>query len=155
MLLLLLVLHSGVWANEEITEREEVIAFLTTFIRAFENGEIDVMEASFSANSLVFPIDIVPTESSAQIQTSDYKRVKGMGPTMRKVVASFRERDTGPPYMTLDPKDLEVQMFSDTAVVTFHLEDDRCLGRRTFVLAKEGDSWKIVHLHASNVLCSE
>ena len=97
-------------------EREEVIASLTTFIRAFENGELDVMEASFSANSFVFPLVTVPNENSSQIQTSDYKRVKGMGPPMRNLVASFRERDTGPPYMTLDPKDLEVQMFSDACI---------------------------------------
>ncbi len=137
------------------TAREEVIAFLTTFIRAFENGGIDVMEASFSADSFVFPLATMANENKPQIQTSDYKRVKGMGPTMRNLVASFRERDTGPPYMTLDPKDLEVQMFSDAAVVTFHLENDRSLARRTFVLAKEGNSWKIVHLHASNVVGSE
>jgi hypothetical protein len=34
-------------------------------------------------------------------------------------------------------------------------EDGRALSRRTFVLAREEGSWKIVHLHASNVVSSE
>jgi len=57
--------------------------------------------------------------------------------------------------MTLEPRDLEVQMFADAALVTFHLENGRSLSRRTFVLSKESGLWKIVHLHASNVVGSE
>ena len=56
------------------------------------------------------------------------------------------------PYMQLKPLDLEVQMLNDVAIVTFHLDRGKnSIGRRTLVWHKNGDGWKIVHLHASNV----
>ena len=71
------------------------------------------------------------------------------------VVFSGIRTDSGkssPPYMHLDPQDLEIQMFDDIAIVTFHLDRGKTsIGRRTLVWHKNGDGWKIVHLHASNV----
>ena len=53
--------------------------------------------------------------------------------------------------MELEPKDLEIVVFTDAALATFHLEGNNRVSRRTFVLAKREGLWKIVHLHASNV----
>jgi ketosteroid isomerase-like protein len=57
-----------------------------------------------------------------------------------------------PPYMHIEPRALAIQMFGDTAIATFNL-DDRAgfLNRRTLVLHKTAAGWKIVHLHASEV----
>jgi ketosteroid isomerase-like protein len=54
--------------------------------------------------------------------------------------------------MDIQPKDMRIQIFGDIAIATFHL-DDRAgfLNRRTVVLHKTGEGWKIVHLHASEV----
>ena len=55
-------------------------------------------------------------------------------------------------YLNIEPADLEIRIFGDAALATFHLVgNDKRLGRRTFVLALIDDAWKIVHLHASNV----
>ena len=142
-------------STQAVDEEQEVMAVLTTFVHAFENGDLDVMEASFADNSSSFPRAIMSNGFESPIQTSNYKRVRGLLPEMRDLIAGWREGAAGPPYMSLDPRDLEVMMFTDAAVVTFHLENGRSLSRRTFVLAKENDSWKIVHLHPSNVVGSE
>jgi hypothetical protein len=136
-------------------EQQEVMATLTTFIQAFENGNLDVMEAAFADNAVTFPRAIMSNEVRSPIRTSDYRRVRGLDPQMRQLIARWREGSTDPPYMTLEPKDLEVQMFTDAALVTFHLENGKSLSRRTFVMSKERGFWKIVHLHASNVVGSE
>ncbi len=57
-----------------------------------------------------------------------------------------------PPYMDIQPKDLRIQVFGNTAIATFHLGDRAgLLNRRTIVLNKTEAGWKIVHLHASEV----
>ena len=136
-------------------EEEDVKAALTTFVRAFENGDLDVMEASFAENSSTFPRAIMSNDVTSPIRASEYRRVKGLDPQMRQLIAGWREGAVSPPYMSLEPKDLEMLLFTDAALVTFHLERDESLSRRTFVLAKEQDEWKIVHLRASNVVGSE
>jgi len=131
------------------------VAALTTFLRAFENGELDVMEASFAADASTFPRAVMSSETVTPIDTADYRRVTGLDPGMRELIASWQDSSTGPPFMTLDPKELEIRVFTDAAIVSFHLEDGDMLSRRTFVLGKEEGSWKIVHLHASNVVGSD
>jgi hypothetical protein len=50
------------------------------------------------------------------------------------------------------PKDLLIQMLgANAAIVTFHLEGENILRRRTFVLQKIKGKWLIVHLHASGI----
>ena len=119
-------------------------------MRAFENGDIDTMEASFAADSTSFPRSVMASDLDGDIDADQYRRVTGIDPQMREVVARLKAEGSGPPYMTLEPADLMIQVFGDVAVVTFHLEGAR-LGRRTIVMAKQDDAWKIVHLHASNV----
>jgi hypothetical protein len=59
---------------------------------------------------------------------------------------------SAPPYMHLEPLDLRVQMLSsEIALVSFHLRDGATLSRRSLVLKRSQDGWKIVHLHASNL----
>jgi ketosteroid isomerase-like protein len=55
--------------------------------------------------------------------------------------------------MDIQPKGMKVQMFGDFAIATFHLDDRAGLvNRRTIVMTKTPAGWKIVHLHASELL---
>lgn len=79
----------------------------------------------------------------------DVRRVEGKAAVLGwfgKFFDSMRER-TG--KLNIQPADLEVQDYGATAVVTFHLEGGDNLGRRTLVLRRDENVWKIVHLHAS------
>jgi len=55
--------------------------------------------------------------------------------------------------MDLQPKDLQIQFAGgEVAIATFYLEDHPgFLNRRTIVLQKMNKSWKIIHIHASEV----
>jgi len=55
--------------------------------------------------------------------------------------------------MDLQPKDLQIQLAgNEVAIATFHLDDrPGLINRRTIVLQKIGGSWKIIHIHASEV----
>jgi ketosteroid isomerase-like protein len=58
--------------------------------------------------------------------------------------------------MDIQPRDLEIQMIGDVAVVTFHLDDrPPMVNRRTLVLRKTSTGWKIAHLHASEVAMAD
>ena len=131
---------------------DEVLKALEVFIAAFEDGDIETMEASFSPNAVTFPRAIMANEYDGDIDVSKYRRVRGIDPQMRELIDSLKKSGRERPYLNIEPADLEIQMFGDAALVTFHLAgNDERLGRRTFVLALIEDAWKIVHLHASNV----
>ena len=142
-------------SERQVDDEQAAKASLMKFLQAFENGDMEIMEASFSENALVFPPVFMTNEESPPIRTLDYKRLKGMSTSMRNLVMGFRESSKSPPYMSLEPKDLEIQMFGEAAIMTFHLENGNSLSRRTIVLAKEANLWKIAHIHASNVIGSE
>lgn len=143
------------FSQQSDNEQAAVMAVLNTFVQAFENGNLEVMQSTFSDKATDFPRAVMSVNNDVPIDNSDYKRVRGLDPQMRMLIESWDESNQDPPYMTLEPKDLEVQMFNDAALISFHLEDGPALSRRSFVFAKEESGWKIVHLHASNVVSSE
>jgi len=62
-----------------------------------------------------------------------------------------QQRPNGPPYLTLEPCDVQIVQQEESALVTFHLHDPGIFCRRTLVLIKQNGAWLIRHLHASNV----
>lgn len=154
--LVALLLVSAAEASQPSAEAEhEVRTALKGFLTAFEHGDLEAMEAAFADDAVTFPRAIMSTSPPAEIRTEDYKRVVGLDPQMRELIARWRASGDPPPYIRLDPKDLEIRVFSEAALATFHLERDGSLSRRTFVLAKRAGAWKVVHLHASNVVGSD
>jgi len=67
----------------------------------------------------------------------------------RDIFGDFPEREPGPPYLSIDPLDVDVRASGQMAVVTFHLGDEPPYNRRTLVFEKREGRWLIVHLHAS------
>ena len=101
-------------------DQDEVAAALTRFLRAFENGELEVMEAAFASDATSFPRARVSYEAAPDLRAADYHRIRG--PPNAALVVGFRASDAEPPYMELEPKDLEIVVFTDAALATFHLE---------------------------------
>ena len=64
-----------------------------------------------------------------------------------QLFAALRQRGTR--SASLAPVGLEVQLYGDTAVASFHLVGQQEVGRRTLVLRRLAGRWLIVHLHAS------
>jgi ketosteroid isomerase-like protein len=64
-----------------------------------------------------------------------------------QLFAALRQR--GARNASLAPVGLQVQLYGDTAIATFHLMGQQEVGRRTLVLRRVGGRWLIVHMHAS------
>ena len=58
-------------------------------------------------------------------------------------------RNAGLSQISLVAEDIDLMVFGDVALATFHIRDDD-LSRRTLVLKQRNEKWVIVHLHASN-----
>ena len=130
--------------TDRLTPAEtEARSALKSFIEAFDNLDLDKFRLAFDDNATVFYPRGIPERATGRA---------AFEANFRKVFEQIRGNKTAAPYMDIQPKNFELQMFGDVAVATFHL-DDRAgfLNRRTLVLAKTGNGWKIVHLHASEV----
>lgn len=128
--------------------RAEAEAALRAFLKAFENDDVAAMEAAFAPDAASFDVVLAaPGVSPPDLQA--LRRKPGMPGSMRALVERTPKPPSGPPYRRLEPKDLLIQVEGSTAVCTFHLEGPASLGRRTIVLVRRGQAWKILHVHAS------
>ncbi len=118
------------------------------FITAFEAGDTDAMRDAFAENATSFP----RTVSDHSDDLDRFRRSAGIDPEMLAVVEVAKGDSAEPPYLSIEPKDLEIHVAGDMALVTFHLVADGELGRRTFVMSRMDGDWKILHVHASNVV---
>jgi len=122
----------------------EVRAALAKFVQAFDNLDWETFRASFADNATVFH----PRQFARRVEGS-----AGVEETFKQVFVRIKGDKTSPPYMDLQPKDLQIQLAGDqVAIATFHLDDrPGFLNRRTIVLQKIERTWKIIHIHASEV----
>ena len=72
------------------------------------------------------------------------------------VMAAFRHffgrvKEQGRSSLSIVPVARQVQRYGDVAVVTFELQSDDAVGRRTIMMRQDGRDWRIVHFHASRV----
>lgn len=126
-------------------------AALRAFLRSFANCDLPAMEAAFAPDATSFPglyagpkQDVPPLDS--------LKRAPGMPEGMRRLAETLPKTRPGPPYHRPDLiHDLLVQVEGPVAICSFHFLDPDRIGRRTIVLARRGGTWRILHLHASNL----
>jgi ketosteroid isomerase-like protein len=121
----------------------EVRTTLAAFILAFNNLDWERFRIAFADDATVFYPRAFPHRADGRAEFEQ---------TFRHVFEEIRAGKTKGPYMDLQPVDLKIQITGDVAIATFHL-DDRLgsLNRRTIVLQKRANGWKIIHLHASEV----
>jgi len=121
----------------------EIRAALAKFIRAFDNLDWEGFRLAFDDRATVFYPRAVPERATGR---AEFER------TFKTVFEQIRDGRATAPYMDIQPKDMDIQMFGDIAIATFHLDDRPAfLNRRTIVLSKSATGWKIVHLHASEI----
>ena len=71
-----------------------------------------------------------------------------------ELFARFRKSSsrTEPPFMNIAPQDVSIdRLDSGAALVTFHLGEGPWTRRRSLAWRREGEGWRIVHLHASRL----
>jgi ketosteroid isomerase-like protein len=119
-------------------------AFVRRFLGAFEALDLPAFVDCFAEDASAFfphPEPVERLDGRAAI-AAQFERV------FERIRAGAT---SGPPFHRLEPQDLAVAPLSpEVATVTFHLRNAERVARRTLVLRRVGDAWRIVHLHASN-----
>jgi ketosteroid isomerase-like protein len=117
---------------------------LAEFLSAFSHFDLDAMLACFAPEATAF----FPVEHQRT-------RLEGKDAISAAFSAAVnRVRSRGASSLSLAAENLIVQQYGDTAVATFHLRSDH-LSRRTVVMRRDTEGWRIVHLHASNAPLAE
>lgn len=127
--------------------RDDVQATMQGFLVAFNNLDMPAFIAYFADDATFFNRPAPPPQTFPD-------RVEGKSEIQRVFQVVFDQIRTGsgrttPPFQNIEPQDLLVQRFDDVAIVTFHLGTPAARSRRSFVLRRIGEAWKIEHLHAS------
>lgn len=116
------------------------------FLHAFENLDLPRFVQCFSEDATVFfPIPEPPLRFDGR---------QAIQSQFQQVFAAIRQHSESstPPFHHLVPEHLQIQLLDDTtALVTFQMAHPERVARRTLIFQKRGESWLIVHLHASNV----
>jgi len=123
-----------------------VRAAVDEFIHAFDRLEWQRFRRCFApAVTVFFPFDTNPRRADGKAEVeAGFKRF----------FDEVRAKATGPSYLGLAPRGVTVRVWRDVALVTFHLDGVTGLpgtGRRTLLLERRAEQWRIVHLHASNI----
>jgi len=131
--------------EQPVSPDSEVREALAKFIHAFDDLDWEGFRLAFADDATVF-YRAFPERANGR---TEFEK------TFKTVFEQIRGGKTAAPYMDIQPKNMDTQIFGDVAVATFHL-DDRTgfLNRRTIVLNKTVSGWKIVHLHASEIPAS-
>jgi ketosteroid isomerase-like protein len=139
---LLLLSTSGLQAQFTDVGTEAAVRLAAArFVEAFNNLDWTEFAASFDPEATIF-------HPSAALK----RRIEGrdaLVASFQGIFADVPNQQPGPPYLSISPRDLRVQMLGDAAVVTFHLGSEPTLNRRTLVYVRRGDRWLIAHIHAS------
>jgi ketosteroid isomerase-like protein len=125
----------------------EVRAALAKFVHAFDDLGWEGFRLAFDDSATVFYPRAFPERANGRAEFEN---------NFKMVFQQIRGAKTVTPFMDIRPMDMRIQIFGDIAIATFHL-DDRAgfLNRRTIALSKSIASWKIVHLHASEVATND
>jgi ketosteroid isomerase-like protein len=139
-LLLVSSVSSGLAGDQE----NELRNSLSGFIQAFDNLDRDRFADYFADSATLFQ----PRRFGSRAENKEEILSQ-----FREIFETIRGKQTQPPYMEIQPRNLRIQMLADrVAIVTFHLDDrPGVLGRRTMIWEREKNGWKIVHIHASEV----
>lgn len=117
---------------------------IANFLQAFDNLDWDRFVKCFDRNATVFfpPSAHTPRRADGIVAIETVFKV---------VFDNIRAGRQIPPFQDIQPIDSKIQMLHETAIVTFHLNDEAMWGRRTVVFQRIHGAWLIVHLHASAI----
>ena len=126
-------------------EQDDAEVAVRGFLVAFENLEWDAFASYFAEDATAFfPAPEAPArfDGKAAIERQ-----------FRRVFDAIRKDSTatGPPFHKLEPVNLRIERPErDVAIATFMLVNEQRIARRTLILRRNAEGWRIIHLHASN-----
>jgi len=142
-LLIIFSLPVTMGLNAQNNDTTAVMKAATDFVVAFNNLDWPTFRASFTEDVTIFN----PFWKQAS-------RIEGQQEAEAFWLTIFPEFDDpkSTRKLQINPKDLKIQLYGQTAIVTFNLGDGvNKISRRTLVMVNKDSSWKIAHLHASSI----
>ena len=122
---------------------QDVQAAAAAFVESFNNLDWEKFRLGFSDDATVFfPFAQFPRRASGRAEVEAI---------FKRFFDEARKRKAAPPYLNIEPKEMQIQALGDAAIVTFHLGEDDTVGRRTLVFRRQKGRWLIAHLHASSL----
>jgi uncharacterized protein (TIGR02246 family) len=129
--------------NAQHKDSAAIMQSVNNFVTAFNSFNWESFRASFTDDATIF----YPFWGQA-------KRFRGKQEIESAWLTIFPEfiDSNNTRKLQINPKDVNIQYYPQTAIITFHLGDGvTALSRRTLVMVKKKGDWKIAHLHASSV----
>ena len=119
----------------------EVRAVVDAVVSGLAHMDADAIVANFADDATFF----FPESANHPARVEGKAAIREV---FERAFAEWRKSGTSSPVPQLS--DVRSDVFSDFAIVTFHIRG-AVLSRRTFVLRRIGGAWRVVHLHASNI----
>lgn len=125
----------------DCTAKQEICAFLKTYFAAFNSRDWDAFRNTFDDNiTVMFDRPGPPERRNGRAAVEElFRRIFPSTPPVAGALP--------PPLI---PEDLLIQDLGDSAVISFHMRSTGDFSRRTLVLQKANDRWRVVHIHASS-----
>ena len=138
-----LLLFKPAISQKQSRDSMNVLNRANEFIYAFNNFQWENFRNFFADDAVMF-----------HPQPENARRVSGRNEVEATWIKIFPEfiDTTNKETLNISPKDIHIQMYRKTAIVSFHLPGNKTLGRRSMVWVKQKHGWKIVHLHASTLV---
>jgi ketosteroid isomerase-like protein len=119
-----------------------VRAAVAEFIAALNAFDRDRIARAFADDATLFfpgaPFPAVRVDGKAQVAAA-----------FGRFFEALRAR--GLRQGNVAPRGLQIQLYGDVAIASFHLAGGQEIGRRTLVLRRAGGRWLIVHMHGSSL----
>ena len=138
---LLVIFFSCIFFNAKANDSVAVQLSVEKFVAAFNTLQWQPFKNSFTEDATIFFPD----------WEEDVRKVgiKEIEKTWLEIFPEFKD-SANTFKLDIKPRDMLIQLYGQTAVVTFHLGNgEKYLARRTLVMVKRKKEWKIAHLHAS------
>ena len=142
---LALTLHTScLFAQPKASAKDsmEVITTVNSFVDVFSNLRWEEFRQYFAKDATAF----FPPSANRPARAENGNEVLRI---FNKVFENAKQHDKS--KIDIQPKDVRIQILSNCAIVSFHLNDPDLFGRRTLILEKRDSKWLIVHLHASGM----
>jgi ketosteroid isomerase-like protein len=143
LLLLVLCVPAVAQTGPDESKKAEIQKMLSEFVVAFDNLDWEKFRAAFADDATVFYPREFPRRA---VGRAEFEKA------FKLVFEQIRAGRSVGPFMDIQPREMEIQIAGEIAIATFHLDDKpHFVNRRTMVLRRTPNGWKIIHLHASEV----
>jgi uncharacterized protein (TIGR02246 family) len=114
----------------------ELRQLATDFVQAVNDADADRFVSFFAPDASAF----FPSPANRE-------RVKGIESIRTIIGPALAQKPANP----LVARDFEIDVDGNLGVVSFNVGSQQVSSRRTLVVRRIGGTWKVVHLHASNL----